>query len=283
MDELEVSKTLKFLKQLQEVLSDEEKYLAAEAHVSHMLDDDSYKKIKSDLCLSSVKDASGNIEPNWRMKSAEKLFMEMKGRKIEPNWVTYNLMINGYAQIGKMEDVDRLVAEMKGRNIEPDFVTYNSMINGYAQVKRMEDAERLVVAMKGRNMEPDLVTYNSLINGLVTEMKGRKIKPSLITYNTMLNGYVLVEKIENAEKIFREMKKRRIEPDLDTYLTIIKGYVKSNRLDDGLKLSLEMEGKGLGRTLILTHETNAEYMSDSQLQWVQDFWKKMREEVLALR
>ncbi|GKA18767.1 pentatricopeptide repeat-containing protein [Tanacetum coccineum] len=262
MEELGVSKTVKFYNVLLEVVISEKKCNMAEKYFDRMLDEgvvpdkDTYRLMITGLCRC------------LRVDVARKLFEDMKSRNLLPDFVVYNAMINGYVGVKKMDEAEKIFMEMKGLGFEPDLVSYNLMINGYAQVRKMEDVERIVV-----------------------EMKGRDIELNLITYNTMINGYVLAEKMEDAEKVVMEMKERRIELDLVTYATMIKGYVKADRVDDGLELLEEMKGKRFGRNVDvrsclgrLKEDLDAENMSESQqsvLQGVEDYVERL--ELLAMR
>lgn len=125
------------------------------------------------------------------MEEAEKLLMEMKDGKMEPQLVTYNSMINGYCEVRKMEDAEKMVVEMKARNLEPNLITYNTLINGYSKVQKMEEAEKLVVEMKERNIEPDLVTY---VN--------------------MIKGYVAINKVDDGLELVEEMKRKRFDDSM---------------------------------------------------------------------
>ncbi|PWA41992.1 pentatricopeptide repeat protein [Artemisia annua] len=262
MEELGVSKTVKFYNVLLEVVISEKKWNMAEKYFEKMLDEgivpdmDTYRVMITGLCRC------------LRVETARKLFEDMKSRNFSPDFVVYNAMIKGYVGVKRMDEAEKIFMEMKGLGMEPDLVSYNLMINGYVQVRKMEDVERLVVEMKGRDIELDLVAYN-----------------------TMVNGYVLVGKMEDAEKVVVEMKERRIEPDLVTYVTMIKGYVKADRVDDGLKLLEEMKGKRFGRNVDvrsclgrLKEDCDGENMSESQqsvLQGVEVYVERL--ELLALR
>merc|ERR1719277_910473 len=61
------------------------------------------------------------------------LYEEMKSRGVECNTITYNTILNVFAQIGDTSRVPNLLEDMKhaGEIAEPDIVTYSTLIKCY--------------------------------------------------------------------------------------------------------------------------------------------------------
>jgi pentatricopeptide repeat protein len=53
---------------------------------------------------------------------------------------------------------------MVAKGLEPDVITYNSVINAYAQSGDSASAVRQFEAMVAKGLEPDVITYSSVIN-----------------------------------------------------------------------------------------------------------------------
>jgi len=64
------------------------------------------------------------------------------------NTVTYNTLITGLGNVGRIDDAMELFEEMKREGIERDTVTYNTLITGLGSVGRIDDAMELFEEMK---------------------------------------------------------------------------------------------------------------------------------------
>ncbi|KAF3431731.1 hypothetical protein FNV43_RR26466 [Rhamnella rubrinervis] len=77
----------------------------------------------------------------------------------ERNVVTYNAMLSGYVQSGRLPEAWQLFEQMPERNV----VSWTSMLCGLANVGRIDEAWRLFNAMPEKN----IISWNSMIAGLI--------------------------------------------------------------------------------------------------------------------
>ncbi|MCI31326.1 pentatricopeptide repeat-containing protein, partial [Trifolium medium] len=70
-------------------------------------------------------------------------FEEMQKQGLKPNTITYNSLINGLCNNGKLEDAVNLWDKMVGLGLKPDIVTYNALINGFCKKKMMKEAKKV--------------------------------------------------------------------------------------------------------------------------------------------
>ena len=54
-----------------------------------------------------------------KVEEAEKLFVEMKGRDIVPNVISFTTMLKGYVAAGQIDDALKVFEEMKGCGVKP--------------------------------------------------------------------------------------------------------------------------------------------------------------------
>ncbi|KAJ0691587.1 putative tetratricopeptide-like helical domain superfamily [Helianthus annuus] len=73
------------------------------------------------------------------------------------------LLINGFNRVKKIDGCERLFVEMKGKNLEPTIITYTTMIKGYVNVGRVDDGLKLFQEMKGFGMKPNDFMYSVLL------------------------------------------------------------------------------------------------------------------------
>lgn len=77
-----------------------------------------------------------------RTEDASKLFEEISGKGCADT-VTYNTLLHGLCRVGRVNEAYKLFQEMNGKdssgtNVDPDFVTYAILLNGSRQAKLPE-------------------------------------------------------------------------------------------------------------------------------------------------
>merc|ERR1719163_2072845 len=96
------------------------------------------------------------------------LYEEMRSYGVQPNTITYNTMLNAFAQGGAMDRVPKLLEHMKEAcpPVEPDIVTYSTLVKGFCNSGSLDRALSVLrdVQASGK-FEPDGVMYNSLLDG----------------------------------------------------------------------------------------------------------------------
>merc|ERR1719393_601734 len=89
------------------------------------------------------------------------LYEEMKANKIQPNTITYNTILNAFAQGGAMNRVPSLLEDMKSADppVEPDIVTYSTIVKGFCNSGSLDCALKVLKDMKSNGKyAPDEVT-----------------------------------------------------------------------------------------------------------------------------
>ncbi|XP_026432387.1 pentatricopeptide repeat-containing protein At1g62680, mitochondrial-like [Papaver somniferum] len=73
--------------------------------------------------------------------------------------LTYNILINGFGNSGRLKDVKRLFDEMLRRGISANLTTYNSMIHSHCVNGQHEEARRYFDEMMFQGISPDTITF----------------------------------------------------------------------------------------------------------------------------
>ncbi|KAI3517775.1 hypothetical protein L1887_16994 [Cichorium endivia] len=95
-----------------------------------------------------------------------KILDRMKLVDIAPNEVTYNCLIKGYCDEGRIEDAMNLIQDMPSNNCSPDTASYHTIMGFYCKQNWIEEIRDLMKKMNEINLIPDQVTYNMLIHML---------------------------------------------------------------------------------------------------------------------
>lgn len=185
---------------------------------------------------------------------ARKLFSEMAARGVPRTTITYNSLMSfetNYKEVSKIYD------QMQRAGLQPDVVSYALLISAYGKARREEEALAVFEEMLDAGIRPTHKAYNILldafaISGMVEQakivfksMRRDRCSPDIFSYTTMLSAYVNASDMEGAETFFRRLKQDGFRPNVVTYGTLIKGYAKINNLEKMIKRYEEMKVNGI--------------------------------------
>ncbi|KAL5541685.1 hypothetical protein UlMin_009395 [Ulmus minor] len=207
---------------------------------------------------------------------ARMLFDEM----LEPNLVSWNVMLNGYSKAGLAD----LARDLFERIPTKDVVSWGTIIDGYVQVERLSEALMMYRAMLSTGLRANdimLVDIISACGRLTAIAEGRQfhsltvkagfdcydfiqatvinfyaacgsinlaclqfevgMKDHLPSWNALIAGFIKNGMIEQARQLFLEMPER----DVFSWSTIISGYTQNEQPDVALELFHEMIACGM--------------------------------------
>ncbi|XP_027062174.1 pentatricopeptide repeat-containing protein At3g59040-like [Coffea arabica] len=185
---------------------------------------------------------------------ARQLFSLMAERGVKQTTVTYNSLMSfetNYKEVSKIYD------QMQRAKVQPDVISYALLIKAYGKARREEEALAVFEEMLDAGVRPSQKAYNILldafaISGMIEQarivfksMRRDRCTPDLCSYTTMLSAYVNVSDMEGAEKFFKRIKQDGFQPNIVTYGTLIKGYAKVNDLDKMMEKYKEMRLCGI--------------------------------------
>ncbi|XP_028764483.1 pentatricopeptide repeat-containing protein At3g59040-like [Neltuma alba] len=187
-------------------------------------------------------------------EKARRTFALMAEQGIERSTITYNSLMSfetNYKEVSKIYD------QMQRAGLQPDVVSYALLINAYGKARREDEALAVFEEMLDAGVRPTQKAYNILldafsISGMVEQartvfksMRRDRYSPDLCSYTTMLSAYVNASDMEGAEKFFRRLKHDGFKPNVVTYGALIKGYAKMNDLGKVVEKYEEMLGCGI--------------------------------------
>ncbi|XP_020262243.1 pentatricopeptide repeat-containing protein At1g09820-like [Asparagus officinalis] len=167
------------------------------------------------LSTFSLNPLLSSLIKTHHLNLAQSVFNQMlTSRKIAPNSITFNTMINGLCKSGKLTKAEDMIKDMKAWGVSPNVVTYNTLIDGYCKRGKMYRAD-----------------------GLVKEMVGFGILPNSVTFNVLIDGYCKDGNLKGGLKFFEEMKRQGVEPSVN--------LGEKRKMDEANGLLNEMLEKGL--------------------------------------
>ncbi|XP_054778540.1 pentatricopeptide repeat-containing protein At1g55890, mitochondrial-like [Prosopis cineraria] len=168
---------------------------------------------------------------------------------IEPNLVSYNIVIKAYCEMGSPDSAISLLEEMEKKGIYPDLITYNTLLHWLYTKDRFLDGEKLWSQMGEKNVAPDTRSYNARLRGLAEEkktkdaielfekMKNEGIKPDMFSFNAMFKGFVDTDDLDEAKRWYTELSNNyEYDPNKITFSTLLPFLCQKGDLTTAFEL-----------------------------------------------
>ncbi|XP_077246890.1 pentatricopeptide repeat (PPR) superfamily protein [Tasmannia lanceolata] len=161
-------------------------------------------------------------------------FLNSMKEKISFNSMTYNVIIGGWAKLGRVTEVERNWKAMITDGLNPDSETYSYLIEVLGRVGRIVDAVEVFEKMEEKGCSPETVTYNALISNFISVgdfdecmkyyvgMSGKNCAPDIDTYTKLISSFLKVRKVADALEMFDEMLSREIHPSTGMVTSFIE-------------------------------------------------------------
>ena len=151
------------------------------------------KPAKNLVTFNTMIDAFANA---GQYQNAFELFQELKKSSLRPDRVSFTALIKASIKSGDLENAKDLLDDMKWIGIQPDLVTYNNIIESLCNANRLFEAKDLVNEMERARISPDSMTYGLLMNGL---LKANKPGPCLTLFESACSDERTAALTENVQ------------------------------------------------------------------------------------
>ena len=154
----------------------------------------------------------------------------------------FNLVLNAYSNMGRMDMAHRIVALQERTAHAPSLspVAYSILLKGYGRLRDLDNIQMLLNHAQACRVEPDVIMLNSLINAYVNCNELNKAND---VFETMKDPSLATTLVSDHAKLFTD--KECPVPNLRTYNIILKGLASKGLLDDAINLSIEMGNQNI--------------------------------------
>merc|ERR1719359_585215 len=215
--------------------------------VQDLLKDESTKPLVNTVICSSILKGFAYTKDAGKVMS---LYKEMQAHKIQPNRITFNTILNAFAQCQTMQYAPELLEDMKATipAVEPDIVTYSTLVKGYCCAGSLDRALKVFAEMQEEGKcEPDEVLFNSLLGGcakefrldealqLLDEMKKFGIAPSNYTLSMLVKLMCRCRRLDQAFTTLEDIsKEHNFKINIQVYTCLIQGCFHNWQTDKAL-------------------------------------------------
>ncbi|KAM1037737.1 hypothetical protein ACFX15_031888 [Malus domestica] len=189
------------------------------------------------------------------MDRARRVLAEMTRVGVPANRITYNILLKGYCQQLQIDQAKELLREMADdAGIEPDVVSYNILIDGCILVDDSAGALAFFNEMRTKGIAPTKISYTTLMkafalsgqpklaNKVFDEMlNDPRVKADLVAWNMLVEAYCRLGLVEEAKKIIQRIKDNGFHPDVATYGSLANGIALARKPGEALLLWNEVK------------------------------------------
>lgn len=184
----------------------------------------------------------------------------------KPDEKTYTIMMYGWCKINRLDIAKRFMDEISECGLEPNVVTYNVLLNGICRRaslhpdtrfdRTIQAADNLLKEMRSRGIEPDVTSYSVILHVYsrahkpeltmctFRSMKENGIYPTIATYTSVVKCLASCGRLEDAEEVLDEMLREGVHPSPATYNCFFKEYRGRKDANSAVRLYRKMKEPG---------------------------------------
>ncbi|XP_028775179.1 pentatricopeptide repeat-containing protein At3g09650, chloroplastic [Neltuma alba] len=199
---------------------------------------------------------AGRVSDTVRMLEAMRC---QDDRSSHPDHVSYTTVVSALVKAGSMDRARQILAEMTRIGVNPNVITYNILLKGYCMQLQIDQARELLKDMvDDAGIQPDVVSYNILIDGCIlvddsagalaffNEMRAKGIAPTKVSYTTLMKAFALSGQPKLAHRVFDEMlNDPRVKADRVAWNMLVEGYCRLGLIEEAKKIIEKMKENGL--------------------------------------
>ncbi|KAJ7518479.1 hypothetical protein O6H91_21G071200 [Diphasiastrum complanatum] len=170
-------------------------------------------------------------------EDARELFDNMSERNV----VSWNAMIAGYAQNGLGKEALALYEQMKQEGMQPNHVTFLLLLKACASLAALEQGKQLHSEVIKRGFQSDVVVCSTLVDmyakcGCIEdarELFDNLSERDVVSWNAMIAGYAQNGLGKEALALYEQMQREGKKPDEVTYTSVLSACAHSGLVDQG--------------------------------------------------
>lgn len=199
------------------------------------------------------------------LRRAFELFRIAHKYGVDPNTVSYNILMRAFCLSGHLSIAYSLFGKMLKRDVLPDIESYRILIQGFCRKSQVNRAVDLLEDMFNKGFFPDSLSYSTLLNSLcrkkqlreayklLCRMKLKGCNPDIVHYNIVIMGFCREGRALDACKVLNDMHSSGCSPNLVSYRTLVWGLCNQCLYDEARSFMMEMLTKGFSPNYSIIH------------------------------
>ncbi|KAJ7568880.1 hypothetical protein O6H91_01G051500 [Diphasiastrum complanatum] len=215
------------------------------------------------------------------VEDARQMFNNMHDKNV----VSWTAMIAGYAQQGLGKEALALYEQMKKEGVQPNNITYIVLLKACASIAAMEQGKQLHLDIIKSGFQSDVIVGNTLVDmyakcGCIQEASqvfNSMQERNLVSWNVMIAGYVEQGLGKDALALYERMKQEGLQPDDFTHVVLLKACASIAALEVGKQLHLDILKKGIESDAIVANTLVDMYAKCGQIEDARQVFNSMHE------
>ncbi|KAL8479330.1 hypothetical protein ACS0TY_026266 [Phlomoides rotata] len=254
-------------------------FFISSLHISGHKDRRSSPKPRIDL--SSINDADDAIC----------LFRKIIRMRPHPSVTVYNKLFGIIVRMKHYSVALSVFDEMRQTGAPVNEYTFNIAINCYCLLNRLDLGLAILGIILKSVYKPDATTFGTLIKGLFLDHKVtealklfkkllvlKTCEPSDVMILTVINGLCKAGQTTRAFELLHNLEKTRWKPNICAYTTLIEGLCKGGMVDDALQLLPKMVDKGISPDVLTYNILVDAYCKQGRMNDVEDVLEDMMQQ-----
>ncbi|KAJ7297095.1 hypothetical protein O6H91_06G050100 [Diphasiastrum complanatum] len=188
------------------------------------------------------------------IEDAREVFNKMNERDV----ISWNTIIGGYAQQGLGKEALALYEQMKQEDVQPDNVTYVVLLKACASIAALEQGRQLHSHIIRSGFERNVIVSSALVDLYAKcklkdalEVFERMNERDVVSWNAMIAGYAQQGLGKEALALYEQMKQEGMQPDSVTHVLLLRACACIAALEEGKQLHSHIIGSGLVLDVIM--------------------------------
>ncbi|KAJ7547987.1 hypothetical protein O6H91_08G112500 [Diphasiastrum complanatum] len=215
------------------------------------------------------------------IERARQLFNNMHERSM----VSWNAMITGYAQKGLGKEAFALYEQMKQQGVQPDDVTYVVLLKTCASIATLEQGKELHFQIVKSGFESDVTVGNTLVDmyakcgsiDLARQVFNNMHERDVVSWTAMITGYVQQGLGKEALVLYEQMKQADVKLNNVTYVVLLKACASIAALKEGKQLHSQIIKSGFESNVTVGNSLVDMYAKCGSIQHAQQVFNDMHE------
>ncbi|GAU11086.1 hypothetical protein TSUD_197100 [Trifolium subterraneum] len=180
----------------------------------------------------------GSLVRNKQFHTAISLSHQMELNGIQPNFVTLNILLNCFCQLGQLNFAFSVLAKILKLGYHPNTVTVTALMKCMCvcgQIKKALDFHDDVIS---KGFQLNQISYGILIDGLckkgettaalqlLRRIELLMVEPNVVMYSTVIHSLCKDKLVSDAFHLYSEMIVKKISPNVFTFNILIGALSK---------------------------------------------------------
>ncbi|KAJ7536437.1 hypothetical protein O6H91_12G069700 [Diphasiastrum complanatum] len=189
------------------------------------------------------------------LEDARELFNSMSERNV----ISWNVMITGYAQNGFCKEALALYEQMQQEGVQPENVTFVVLLKACAGIAALEQGKQLHSHIIKRGCESDVIVQSTLVDMYAKcgcledarELFNNMTERDVVSWNVMIAGYAQNGLGKEALAMYEQMQQEGVQPNKVTFVFLLKACASIAALEQGKQLHSHIIKRGFESDVIV--------------------------------